>query len=78
MPERTHDLPTDYDRLDGQITGPVVDSIVISARSHGKRYLLGEYSTNNRPPAHEVKVVSTDPDNQSVHTEQVKRGSPER
>jgi hypothetical protein len=38
----------------------------------------GEYSTNNRPPAHEVKVVSTDPDNQSVHTEQVQRDSPER
>ena len=78
MPERTHNLPTDYDRLDGQITGPVVDSIVISARSHGKLYLPGEYSTNNRPPAHEVKVVSTDPDHQSVHTEQVQRGSPER
>ncbi len=78
MPERTHNLPTDYDRPDGQITGPVVDSIVISARSHGKLYLPGEYSTNNRPPAHEVKVVSTDPDNQSVHTEQVQRGSPER
>ena len=25
-----------------------------------------------------MKVVSTDPDNQSVHTEQVQRGSPER
>ena len=54
----------------------MVDSIVISARNHGRLYLPGEYSTNNRPPAHEVKVVSTDPDNQSVHTEQVQRGSP--
>jgi hypothetical protein len=78
MPEPAHHLPTDYDRPEGQITGPVLDSIVISARSHGRLYLPGEYSTGDRPPAHEVKVVSTDPDNESVHTEQVQRGSPDR
>ena len=73
-----HHLPTDYDRLDDQITGPVLDSIVISAHSHGRLYLPGEHSSGDRPPPHEVKVVSTDPDNESVHTEQVQRGSPGR
>jgi hypothetical protein len=77
MQEPAHHLPTDYDRLEGQITGPVADSIVISARSHGRLVLPGQYSTGNRPPAHQVKVVSTDPDNESVCTEQVQRGSPE-
>jgi tRNA-binding EMAP/Myf-like protein len=37
--------------------------------------LPGQYSTGNRPPAHQVKVVSTDPDNESVCTEQVQRGN---
>ncbi len=49
MPERTHNQPTDYDRPDGQITGPVVDSIVISARSHGRLY--ARRVQHEQPPA---------------------------
>jgi hypothetical protein len=78
MPERKHNLPSAYQRLDNQITGPVTDSIVISARSHGKLHLPGEHSTDNRPPAHQVKIISTDPDNTSVYTEQRQLGSAER
>jgi hypothetical protein len=38
MPERNHNLPYSYDRLDGQIAGPVVDAIVIYLRSHGRTH----------------------------------------
>jgi hypothetical protein len=51
---------------------------VTSGRSHGRLYLPGQYGTANRPTAHQVKIVSTGPDNQSVHTEQIQVGSPER
>jgi hypothetical protein len=78
MLERKHNLPTGFDRLDGQIAGPVLDSIVISARSHGRLYLPGEYSTDSRPAAYKVKITSTDPDNTSVYTEQRQLGSPSR
>jgi hypothetical protein len=59
MPERKHNLQSRYDRLDDQITGPVLDSIVIHPRSHGRLHMTGEYSTDTRPPAHQVKVTST-------------------
>jgi hypothetical protein len=78
MPERKHKLPSSYDRLEDQITGPVLDSIVIHPRSHGKLYLNGEWSTGSRPPGHRVKLTSTATDNQGVHTEQIERGSAER
>ena len=78
MPERKQNLPSAYQRLDDQITGPVADSIVISARSHGKLHLPGEYSTDKRPPTHQVEITSTDPDNASVYTEQRQLGSAER
>ena len=45
---------------------------------HGKLYLPGEHSTGKRPPTHQVKVVSTDRDNQGVYTEEIQRGSAER
>ncbi len=77
MPQRAHNLPTDYDRLEYQITGPVLDSIVVTARSHGKLYLPGEYSTAHRPPPHDVRITSTDPDNENVHAERIQHGSPE-
>ena len=77
MPERKHNLPFRYDRLEDQITGPVLDSIVIHPRSGGKLYLDGEWSTGNRPPGHRVKLVSTDPDNTSVYTEQYQLGGPD-
>ena len=41
MPERKHDVPSSYEQLAGEITGPVVDSIVISPRSHGRLRLPG-------------------------------------
>ena len=77
MPERKHDLPTQFNRLDDQITGPVLDSIMIYPRSRGTLHLPGEYGTASRPTAHEIKVVTTDPDNQGVDIETIERGSAE-
>lgn len=78
MPERKHNLPSSYQPLDGQITGPVADAIAISPRSHGRLHLPGEYSTDSRPPAHKVKITSTDPDNTSVYTGERLLGGPDR
>jgi len=36
MSERKHNLHSHYERLGDQITGPVLDSIVIHSRSHGR------------------------------------------
>jgi hypothetical protein len=77
MPEPKHNLPTQFNRLDDQITGDVLDAIMIYPRSHGRLYLPGEHSTASRPPAHEIMVVSTDRDNQGVYTEQRLVGSTE-
>jgi hypothetical protein len=77
MPERKHNLPTMFSRLDDQITGDVLDSIAIRPRSRGILYLPGEYSTSSRPPGHRVKLVRTDPDNTSVYTEQHQLGGPD-
>lgn len=77
MTERKHNLPSRYDRQDDQITGSVVDAIVISPRSCGTLYMPGEHSTEKRPPAHQVKITSTDPGNQGVDCDQVQRGRPE-
>jgi hypothetical protein len=62
MPERKHNLPTVFSRLDDQITGDVLDAIVIDPRSRGILYLPGEYSTGSRPPGHQVKLDSSDPE----------------
>ena len=78
MPERKHNLPSMFSRLDDQVTGPVLDAIVIRPRSHGRLYLPGEWSTSSRPPRHEVKVTSSDPDNQGVYAEERLGGSAER
>lgn len=75
MPERRHNLPTMFSRLDDQITGDVLDAIAIHPRSHGRLYLPGEWSTDNRPPAHEVKRSSSDPDNQGVDYQERPVGS---
>jgi hypothetical protein len=37
----------------------------------------GEWSTQNRPPAHRVEKTSTDPGNQGVHYDEVQRGAPQ-
>ena len=60
MTERKHNLPAGYDRLEDQITGDVLDSIVIHPRSHGRLHMPGEWSTDNGPPAREFKRSSTD------------------
>ncbi len=78
MPERKHNLPSRYDRLDDQVTGTVLDSIIISPQSHGRLHLPGEHSTDSRPPAHHVKISSTSPDNTSIYTEQRQLGDPGR
>jgi hypothetical protein len=58
MPEREHNLPTQFNRLDDQITRPVVDSIMVCPRSHGILSLPGEHSTASPPPPHKVDVAS--------------------
>jgi len=77
MAEREHNLPSMFSRLDDQITGPVLDAIVIRPRSHGRLCLPGEWSTSSRPPRHEVKVTSSDPGNQGIYTERRLLGSAE-
>jgi hypothetical protein len=77
MPERKHNLPDSYDRLDDQITGDMADSIVIHPRSHGHLRMPGEYSTDNGPPGRRVKITSTATDNQGVHAEERLLGGPE-
>jgi hypothetical protein len=77
MPERKHNLTSRYEQLDDQITGDVADSIVIHPRSHGRLHMPGEWSTDNRPPGHHVKVTSTATDNQGVYTEERLLGSAE-
>ena len=47
-------------------------------RSRGNLSLPGEYSTDSRPPAHEVKITGTDPDSHSVRTEQHSLSRPVR
>jgi hypothetical protein len=54
MPERGHNLPTNFNRLDDQITGPVLDAIMVYPHSHGILHLPGEYSTGSRPAPHKV------------------------
>jgi hypothetical protein len=51
MTERKRKLASHYNRLDDQITEPVIDSIVIYPRSHSKLHVPGEHSTRNRQPA---------------------------
>jgi hypothetical protein len=34
-------------------------------------------NTDNRPPGHWIKLVSTDPDNTSIYTEQHQLGGPD-
>jgi hypothetical protein len=77
MPERKHNLPTQFNQLDDEITGTVLGSIMVYPRSRGILYLRGEYSTSSRPPGHRVEVVSTDPDNASVYTEENHLGGPD-
>lgn len=68
MPESEHSLPTRYDRLGDQIDGPVLDAIVVHPQSRGILSLPGEYSTDSRSPAHEVKITGTDPDPPTMQT----------
>ena len=77
MPESEHSLPTRYDRLGDQIDGPVLDASFVHPQCRGILSLPGEYSTDSRPPAHEVKITGTDPDSLSVHTEQHQPGGPD-
>jgi hypothetical protein len=78
MPEKKHKLPFNAERLEDDIAGPVLDSIIVHARSHGILCLPGEYSIASRHPASPVKITSTDPDNQGVYKEERLLGGPER
>jgi hypothetical protein len=76
MPERKHNLPSSYQRLDDQVTGPVLDAIAIDPRSHGSLHMPGEHSAESRPPAHRISISSTDPGNTAIYTEQRLLGDP--
>ena len=67
-------LPDGYDRQDDQITGSVVDAIVVYPRSHGVLRMPGEYSRSlklgvkvNSPPEREVTITSDDGSTQGVY-----------
>jgi hypothetical protein len=77
MPDRKHSLPTMFSRLDDQITGDILDAIVIHPRSRGILSMPGEHSTDSRPPGHRIKIVSTDRDNAGVYTGQHQLGGPD-
>jgi hypothetical protein len=77
MPERKHNLPSRYDRLDDQIAGTVVDAIALHPRSHGRLHMPGEYSTDSRPPSHRVEHSSMAADNQGVYYEERLLGGPD-
>ena len=69
-------LRPNFQRLDAQITGNVVDAIMISPRSGGRLSLSGQFSRQDPPPAHKVKTASTGPE--GVSYEQVLLGSEEK
>ena len=77
MPEPQHNLPTQYNQLDDQITGTVVDAIMIYPRSRGILCLPGDYSTDNRPPACKVEIATGEPGNPGVSTQENQLGAPD-
>jgi hypothetical protein len=77
MPEPEHNLPTQFNRLDDQITGNVLDAIMVYPRSRGILYLPGEYSTASQPPARKVDIGTGDPGNPGVYTQQNQLGGPD-
>jgi hypothetical protein len=77
MPASEHSLPARYDRPGDQVDGSVLEALIVHSRSRGNLSLPGEYSTDSRPPAHEVKITGTDPDSHSVRTEQHQPGGPD-
>lgn len=63
-------LPSRYRRFDEQVTGSVIDSIMIESRSSGRLSMDADYSKATPPPRHELKIVSTSPQNESISYEQ--------
>ena len=72
-PEDGHNLPTAFRRLDGQITGPVYDSIMVYPRSRGLLSMPGKGQIRSYQE-HRVEVTSSDPHNQGVYTEEQRVG----
>lgn len=72
---RPRNLRANYRRLDEQITDTVVDAIELSPRSSGRLSLPGAYSTDNRPPRHDVCIAAAGP---GVEYEQKLLGSAEK
>jgi hypothetical protein len=77
MPEPKRNLPTRYNQLDDQITGPVLDAVMVYPHSHGVLHLPGEYSTGSRPAPHKVEVATGEPGNPHVYTDQNQPGRPD-
>lgn len=68
-------LRPNFRRLDDQITGNVVDAIVVSPRSSGRLTLSGQFSKQDPPPLHRVKIAALGP---GVSYEQTLLGSEEK
>jgi hypothetical protein len=77
MPEPEHNLPTQFNRLDDQITGPVLDAMMVYPRSHGILYLPGEHSADSPPPPHKIDVATGEPGNPGIYTRQNQPGGPD-
>jgi hypothetical protein len=67
-------LRSNYQRLDDQIGGSVVDAIMISPRSSGRLSFGGGLSKDKRHPRHEIRIDAAGP---GVTYEQTMLGSQE-
>lgn len=76
MPGPEHNLLTQFSQLGDQISGPVLDAIMIYPRSCGILHLPREHSTDRPPPAHKVDIAAGDPASPGVGTEENQPGGP--
>jgi hypothetical protein len=60
------DLPMNFGRQPDQVTGPVIDAIIVNPRSYGQLSL--KFSEEHGPPDCEVTVTSDDGSTQGVYT----------
>jgi hypothetical protein len=72
-PEGAHNLLTAFRRLEGQIKGPVFDSIMVYPESRGILSMPGKSEIRDSQE-HRVEVTSSDPNNQDVYTEEKRVG----
>jgi hypothetical protein len=71
-------LPSRYRRFEEQITGSVVDSIMVEPRSSGRLSMNADYSKAAPPPRRRLKIASTSPQNEGVSYEEKLLGNEDR